>query len=170
VLVDEHLEVSGWPGVWALGDCALVPDRARGGFHPPTAQHAVREGQVVARNVAAAIRGGRKHAYTFRTLRQLASIGRRTGVASVFGLRFSGFVAWWLWRTIYLSKLPRFEKKLRVALDWTLDLLFSKDLVQFRTARGLALRDGDVERDELSCPVPPRRSPAREPREAAAQR
>jgi NADH dehydrogenase len=88
----------------------------------------------------------------------------------VFGLRFSGFVAWWLWRTIYLSKLPRFEKKLRVALDWTLDLLFSKDLVQFRTARGLALRDGDVERDELSCPVPPRRSPAREPREAAAQR
>ena len=65
----------------------------------------------------------------------LAAIGRRTGVAQVFGLTFSGFVAWWMWRTIYLAKLPRFEKKLRVALDWTLDLIFSKDLVQFVTAR-----------------------------------
>jgi len=162
VLVDEHLEVAGWPGVWALGDCALVPDCERGGFHPPTAQHAVREGQVVARNVAAAIHGGKKKRFTFRMLGQLASIGRRTGVASVFGIRFSGFLAWWLWRTVYLSKLPRFEKKLRVALDWTLDLLFSKDLVQFRTARGLVLRDGDPARDDLSSPVPPRPALARE--------
>jgi NADH dehydrogenase len=62
-----------------------------------------------------------------RTLGQLAAIGRRTGVANVFGVKFSGFVAWWLWRTVYLSKLPRLEKKVRVALDWTLDLCFAKD-------------------------------------------
>jgi NADH dehydrogenase len=69
------------------------------------------------------------------TIGQLAAIGRRTGVARVFGVNFSGFFAWWLWRTIYLSKLPRFEKKLRVAIDWTLDLLFAKDFVQFLTLR-----------------------------------
>ena len=63
------------------------------------------------------------------------AIGRRTGVANILGINFSGFIAWWLWRTIYLSKLPRFEKKLRVALDWTLDLIFSKDLVQFLDIR-----------------------------------
>ena len=68
--------------------------------------------------------------YFLFTPMQLAAIGRRTGVAEIFGLKFSGFIAWWMWRTIYLSKLPRLEKKLRVALDWTLDVLFSKDLVQ----------------------------------------
>ncbi len=127
VLVDEYLEVPGWPGVWALGDCALVPDPARGGFHPPTAQHALREGRAAARNIVAAIRGGTKRPFRFATLGQLAAIGRRSGVARILGIRFSGFVAWWLWRTIYLSKLPRFEKKIRVALDWTLDLCFAKD-------------------------------------------
>lgn len=65
----------------------------------------------------------------------MAVIGKRTGVANILGLNFSGFIAWWLWRTIYLSKLPRLEKKLRVMLDWTLDLVFSKDLVQFLTLR-----------------------------------
>src|SRR5206468_3172925 len=127
VLVNEYLEVPGRPGVWALGDCALVPDARSGGFHPPTAQHALRQGRTVARNVAAAILGGAKQPFRFATLGQLAAIGRRTGVANVLGIRFSGFIAWWLWRTIYLSKLPRFEKKVRVALDWTLDLCFAKD-------------------------------------------
>jgi NADH dehydrogenase len=98
-----------------------------GGFHPPTAQHALRQGRVVADNVAAAILGRQKRPFRFSTLGQLAAIGRRTGVASIFGVNFSGFVAWWLWRTIYLSKLPRLEKKLRVALDWSLDLVFAKD-------------------------------------------
>jgi len=65
----------------------------------------------------------------------LATIGHRAGVASIFGFNISGFLAWWMWRTIYLSKLPRLEKKVRVALDWTLDLLFSKDLCQFIDVR-----------------------------------
>ncbi len=136
--VNEYLEVPGWPGVWALGDCALVPDGRTGSFHPPTAQHAIREGRCVGRNIVAALRGGRKRPFAFRTIGQLATIGRRTGVAQILGINFSGFVAWWLWRTIYLSKLPRFEKKCRVALDWTLDLVFSKDLVKFSTARTVA--------------------------------
>jgi NADH dehydrogenase len=138
VKVDEFLAVPGWPGVWALGDCALVPDRASGGFCPPTAQHASRQGHVAAANVAAEIRGRRKHPFAFKTLGQLAAIGRRTGVANILGVNFSGFFAWWLWRTIYLMKLPRFERKLRVALDWTLDLVFTKDLVQCPTERGAA--------------------------------
>ena len=137
--VNEFLEVPDWPGVWALGDCALVPDRQSGQFCPPTAQHALREGKVLAENLVAAIRGGEKKPFRFKTIGQLASIGRRTGVANIMGINFSGFLAWWLWRTIYLSKLPRFEKKVRVALDWTLDLLFSKDLVQFITLRSPAM-------------------------------
>jgi NADH dehydrogenase len=144
VVANEYLEVPDHPGIWALGDCALVPDVTTGGFCPPTAQHASRQGKIVARNIAAAVRGGRKKPFVFKTLGQLAAIGRRTGVASVFGFNFSGFVAWWMWRTIYLSKLPRFERKVRVAIDWTLDLFFSKDLVQCPTGRGRSL-NGDAE-------------------------
>ena len=135
VCVDEYLQVPGWPGVWALGDCALVPDPLTGGFHPPTAQHAIRQGRVLAHNIIAELRGTAKRRFSFRTIGQLASLGRRTGVAQVFGLQFSGFVAWWMWRTIYLMKLPRLEKRLRVALDWTWDLVFSKDLVKFLSRR-----------------------------------
>ena len=135
IVVDANLEVKDRPGVWAVGDCAVVPDGKTGRACPPTAQHALRQGRVLARNVLAAIDGGQKKPFRFATLGQLAAIGRRTGVANVCGVNFSGFVAWWLWRTIYLAKLPRAEKKIRVALDWTLDLLFSKDLVQLSTAR-----------------------------------
>src|SRR5262249_53753223 len=137
ILVNEFLEVSGWPGVWAAGDGAAVPDPSTGRVHPPTAQHALREGRILARNIAAAVSGGKKQPFSFSTIGQLASIGRRSGVARILGWNFSGFPAWWLWRTIYLSKLPRAEKKIRVLLDWTLDLIFSKDLVQLRTSRSV---------------------------------
>jgi NADH dehydrogenase len=139
IVVDETLAVSGWPGVWALGDCAVIPDRRTGGFHPPTAQHALREARTAARNIVATLRGEKVKPFDFRTIGQLAAIGRRTGVARIFGFNFSGFLAWWLWRTIYLSKLPRLEKKVRVAIDWTLDLLFAKDFVQFLTVRASAM-------------------------------
>jgi NADH dehydrogenase len=134
IAVNEYLEVPGFEGVWAVGDCALVPNTQGGGFHPPTAQHALREGRAVADNVAATIQGRDKKPFRFSTLGQLAAIGRRTGVANIFGIKFSGFVAWWLWRTIYLSKLPRLEKKVRVALDWTLDLVFAKDFASVTAA------------------------------------
>jgi len=155
VLANEYLEVPEWPGVWALGDCALIFDRKTGKPYPPTAQHALREAKVIAHNIAAAIRGGQKKPFVFSTIAQLAAIGRRTGVANIMGVNFSGFFAWLLWRAIYLSKLPRFEKKLRVALDWTLDLLFSKDLVQFMTVRAPA-----VSSTEVGSPPPSRVQPA----------
>src|SRR5262249_10663448 len=88
ILVDGHCAVPGWPGVWALGACALVPDVRSGGFHPPTAQHALRQGRTVGRNVAAAILGRPRTPFRFSTLGQLAAIGRRTGVANVLGIRF----------------------------------------------------------------------------------
>ena len=135
IIVNDSLEVKGAPGVWAIGDCALVPDKSTGKYCPPTAQHALREGKILAHNLLTTVTGESKKSFSFATLGQLAAIGRRTGVASILGKNFQGFIAWWLWRTIYLSKLPRFEKKVRVALDWTLDLLFSKDLVQYVTFR-----------------------------------
>lgn len=138
LVVNQNLEVPEFPGVWALGDAALVPDPERQGFHPPTAQHALRQGRAAARNIAAALDRRPLRPFRFRTLGQLASLGRRTGVAQIFGLRFSGFLAWWLWRTIYLSKLPRWEKRMRVSMDWTLDVLFHKDLVQMPTLRSVA--------------------------------
>jgi len=162
LLVTECLELQGWPGVWALGDCSAIPDRLTGKFHPPTAQHALRQGKIAAHNIIAAIRGTEKKRFAFSTIAQLATIGRRTGVANILGINFSGFIAWWLWRTIYLSKLPRFEKKLRVALDWTLDLIFSKDLVQFLDVRAPMVSRPDVHpsqkfksmQPELPEPVP----------------
>lgn len=149
VVVNQFMEVPDYPGVWALGDCAVVPDPT-GKPYPPTAQHAIREGKVLAQNITAAIRGGKKKPFVFKTIGLLAAIGRRTGVAQIFGYNFSGFFAWWMWRTIYLSKLPRFEKKFRVALDWTLDLLFTKDLVQFETLRAPVVSHTHDERLEIS--------------------
>lgn len=143
VAVNEFLEVDGWPGVWAVGDCAVVPDKRTGKPHPPTAQHALREGRVAADNLIADIRGTGRKAFDFVTLGQLAAIGHRTGVARVFGIKFSGFIAWWLWRTIYLSKLPSFEKKVRVAMNWTLDMIFPKDLVQFMGVRSTTVSHTD---------------------------
>jgi len=133
IVVDETLEVPGFPGVWAVGDCASVPDRKTGKAQPPTAQHALRQGRQCAKNIVATFRGKRKRPFSFTMLGQLAIIGRRAGVASILGVHVSGLLAWGLWRTIYLMKLPRFEKKLRVALGWTLDLFFPKDLAQHVT-------------------------------------
>ena len=163
IIVDDFLSVPGLPGVWALGDCACVPDATTGKRCPPTAQHALREGRCAGQNIAAAVRGTRKHPFRFKQIGALAAIGRRTGVARLFGVNFSGFVAWWMWRTIYLSKLPRFEKKFRVALDWTLDLIFGKDLVQFET-----LRARTVSHMRSPDEVPPR-VPSRAPKRARSR-
>ncbi len=129
IVVNQFLQSPDWPGVWAVGDCAFVPDSSQPGkCHPPTAQHAIRESKVVAQNIVRTLAGRALKPFHFRTIGLLASIGRRTGVARIFGFNFSGFFAWWLWRTIYLSKLPGLDKKVRVAFEWTLDLLFRKDV------------------------------------------
>jgi NADH:ubiquinone reductase (H+-translocating) len=150
VVADECLQVPDWPGVWALGDCALVPDPYNPGkFYPPTAQHATRQAAVLAGNIVAVLRGQPPRPFRFKILGLLAAIGKRCGVAEILGMRFSGIVAWWLWRGIYLSKLPGLQKKIRVALDWTLDLFFSKDIVQLPTLRSPTM-SGE---EETSSPV-----------------
>jgi len=136
VVANDCLQVPDWPGVWTLGDCALVPDPLNPGkFYPPTAQHAIRQAAVLAGNIVAAMRGQALQPFRFKMLGMLAAIGRHAGVAEILGMRFSGVIAWWLWRAIYLSKLPGLQKKVRVALDWALDLVFSKDIVQLPTLR-----------------------------------
>ena len=135
LLVSEFLAVTGVPGLWAAGDCAAVPILNTEKFHPPTAQHGLREGLVAAKNIAATVLDRPLKSFTFTTLGQLATIGRRTGVAMVFGIKFSGFIAWCLWRSIYLMKLPRLPKKLRVMVAWTLDLFFARDIEQMLTLR-----------------------------------
>ena len=138
IKVNPYLQVEGFDGLWALGDCALVPDPATGGYCPPTAQHASREGKILAHNIISSIDSKAKKPFSFKTLGLLAAIGRRTGVARILGVNFSGFLAWFLWRGIYWSKLPRTEKKIRVAIDWALDVFFSKDFVQYLDQRALA--------------------------------
>ena len=153
--VTDAMEVDGHSSIWALGDCAMIPDQ-RGGYQPPTAQHASREGKVLAHNIVARNRGEKLTSFRFNTLGSLASIGWRTGVARILGVNFSGFLAWWLWRTIYLLKLPRIEKKVRVAMDWTLDLFFSRDFVQYlhnRSSVAVNTPSEDVQG------IPPRRCP-----------
>jgi len=136
VVANEYLQVPDWPGVWALGDCSLVPDAYNPGkFYPPTAQHAIRQGAVLAKNIAAVLRGQAPQPFKFKIIGLLAAIGKRTGVAEILGMRFSGYIAWWLWRGIYLSKLPGFSKKVRVGISWVLDNIFSKDIVQLPTLR-----------------------------------
>jgi NADH dehydrogenase len=146
LVVNDHLQVPGFPSVWAVGDCAAIIDKTTGRPCPPTAQHALRQGRMVAQNIVAAMQGRPPKKFSFRQLGQMAAIGQRVGVADILGVRFSGFIAWWLWRTIYLTKLPGWDKKVRVALQWTLDVLFSKDVTQYLTARAPAMSREDDER------------------------
>jgi NADH dehydrogenase len=144
VVANDCLQVPDWAGVWALGDCALVPDPLNPGkFYPPTAQHAIRQAAVLASNIAAAMRGQAPEPFKFKIIGLLATIGRRHGVAEIFGWQFSGYIAWLLWRAIYLGKLPGLQKKVRVAIDWALDLIFSKDLVQLPTLRSPTLSEAE---------------------------
>lgn len=129
VIVNQYLEVPGHPGVFAIGDCAEVPDLPAGGTCPPTAQHAIRQGRLVGENIRATLEGRPKRGFAYRPLGVLSSLGRRSAVAEIRGFKFSGFFAWWLWRTVYLLKLPGLERKVRVAFDWTLDLFFPRDVV-----------------------------------------
>ncbi|MDP8266234.1 MAG: NAD(P)/FAD-dependent oxidoreductase [Candidatus Aceula meridiana] len=131
VIIDKYFQVPDHQGVWALGDCAYVPNTQNGGAHPPTAQHATREAKALAQNLIAEIKNQPKKLFTFQSLGQLANIGGFKGVASIFGIKIKGLLAWLLWRDVYLMKLPRLEKKKRVWISWVLALFFKKDIVQF---------------------------------------
>ncbi|MGD9857816.1 MAG: NAD(P)/FAD-dependent oxidoreductase [Planctomycetaceae bacterium] len=154
--VDATMAVKDRPGVWAVGDSATIPDVVTHGTCPPTAQYALRQGKRLAENIAAFLRGEEPQPFRFQALGLLAGLGRRCAVAEICGWKFSGFIAWWLWRTIYLMKLPGFERKLRVAIDWTLDLVFPRDIVYLRplhTAHGPGAVSHEPEAENAACPI-----------------
>jgi NADH dehydrogenase len=140
ILVDAHLQVPDQPGLWAVGDCAAIRDARTGDFCPPTAQHATRQAACLAHNIVATLNGTAPKAFSFHALGKMGSLGRRSAVAEVLGVKLSGFLAWWLWRTVYLMKLPGLDRKIRVATDWTLDLILPPDIVQLKTDRALGVR------------------------------
>jgi NADH:ubiquinone reductase (H+-translocating) len=128
----SDMRVAGVDGAWALGDCAAIPD-GEGGLYPMTAQHAIREGPALADNIVAVLRGAPTKPFRYRTLGMMAALGGRKAVAQVPGNRvITGFVAWFFWRTYYLLRLPGLDRKLRVAFDWTLELLFPRDTAELR--------------------------------------
>ena len=129
-VTDPQFRVLGADRVWAVGDCAQVPDVDRGGApFPPTAQHAQRQGRHVADNIVAVLAGRAPAPFRFRTVGVLVALGHRSAAAEIRGRRFSGLLAWLLWRGIYLAKLPGIDKRARVAVDWVLDLVFPRDVV-----------------------------------------
>jgi NADH dehydrogenase len=130
VLVENTLTVRGHTGLWALGDCAIVPDAKTGKSCPPTAQFAIREARTLARNLCASIAGEPLQPFHFDSLGTLCVVGHHTACAEIKGYKFSGFFAWFLWRTLYLIKLPGLERKVRVVGDWTIELFFPRDILQ----------------------------------------
>ncbi|HXG64630.1 MAG TPA: NAD(P)/FAD-dependent oxidoreductase, partial [Blastocatellia bacterium] len=134
LISNRYLEVQGAENIWAMGDCALVPEPDGDTFCPPTAQHAIRQAKTAAHNIVAAIRGGERKQFDFKGLGQMGALGHRSAVAQIMGFKISGFLAWWLWRTIYLMKLPGWGRRLKVATSWTLDLLLPAELVQLKLA------------------------------------
>jgi NADH dehydrogenase len=130
ILVENTLAVRGHTGLWALGDCAIVPDAKTGKLCPPTAQFAIREARTLARNLRASINGEPLKPFHFDSLGTLCVVGHHTACAEIKGYKFSGFFAWFLWRGLYLSKLPGLERKVRVVGDWTIELFFPRDIVQ----------------------------------------
>ena len=135
ITVNNFLEVKGFEGqVYALGDCASIIDPHTGKPYPPTAQHAVREARIAAKNIIYDIEGkqDKKIKFDYKTKGMMAEIGKRTGVATLFGIRLHGFVAWWIWRTYYLSNLPTIKKKLKVMGDWTMDLVYTPDVAMIK--------------------------------------
>ena len=173
LITDPMMRVKGQTNLWAAGDCAAVPmaetgrkkeDTAPRGesaakpgaspfeqkqYCPGTAQFAYRQGLLLGRNIAAALEGGPMKPFTFTGLGELAAIGHHTAVADIFGFKFSGFFAWFMWRTIYLAKLPGLERKLRVMIDWTLDVFFPRDITLLRsrpteTTQEVHLEKGDT--------------------------
>jgi len=129
LLCEPDTRVKGQDRIWAIGDCA-VNVNAHGKSFPATAQHAVKEGEQLARNLARSLRGKATLPMNYRDRGNLVALGHHRGVAKVFGFKLSGFWAWFLWRTVYLAKMPGWVRRLRVTLDWSLDLLFPKDYVE----------------------------------------
>ena len=132
IIVNDYLEVSDFPGVFAIGDCALHIDPETQRPLPPTAQIAEAQAKIAAKNLTSLIKNSKKEKFVYHSKGQMAIIGKRSGIASFLGMNISGFWAWLIWRNIYLSKITTFDKRTRVFLDWTIDLFFDRDISRLK--------------------------------------
>jgi NADH dehydrogenase len=135
LMPDATFALPGAEKVWALGDCASIIDPKTGAPMPATAQHAIREGPHAARNVLAALDGQPQTPFSYGQLGMLVSVGRFKAVGDVLGVKVSGLVGWFLWRSYYLLRLPTIDRRIRVMIDWTLDLILKPDIVQVSMRR-----------------------------------
>ncbi len=132
VIINDYLEVQGFPGVFAVGDCALFLDPKTQRPFPPTAQIAEAQAKTASKNLKALIKNSQKEKFVYHSKGQMAIIGKRSGIATLLGMNISGFWAWLIWRNVYLSKIPTFDKKFRVLLDWIIDLFFDRDISRLK--------------------------------------
>jgi len=132
LIINDFLEVSDFPGVFAIGDCALFLDPETQRPFPPTAQIAEAQAKVAAKNLISLIKNSEKEKFVYHSKGQMAIIGKRSGIATFLGMNISGFWAWLIWRNVYLSKITTFDKKIRVLLDWTIDLFFDRDISRLK--------------------------------------
>jgi NADH dehydrogenase len=145
IVINGFLEVEKFPGVFAIGDCALFVDPITNRPFPPTAQIAEAQAKMAAKNLISLIKNSEKEKFVYHSKGQLAIIGKRTGIATFLGVNISGFLAWLIWRNVYLSKIPTFDKKTRVFLDWMIDLFFDRDVSRLK----LMKRETEKEYKEL---------------------
>ncbi len=130
IIVDKYLRLPKYPDVFALGDCASILD-VDDKPYPPTAQHAIREAKIVSKNLISVVRGSSKFSiFDYSSKGSMAKIGKRDGVAKMVGINLTGFTAWFVWKQYYLSTLPVMEKRIRVGLDWVIDLFFTRDITK----------------------------------------
>ena len=141
VTVNEYLEVTEFPGVFAIGDCALFLNPETQRPFPPTAQIAEAQAKIAAKNLKALIKNSQKEKFEFHSKGQMAIIGKRSGIATFLGMNISGFWAWLIWRNVYLSKISTLDKRIRVFLDWTIDLFFDRDISRLKMMK----RDAEKE-------------------------
>ena len=135
LIVDSSLAVSGYSGLWAIGDCAAIPDITRDGICPPTAQYAVKEAKQLAKNILASVKGSAVKPFAHKSLGVFVPLGRFSAAAQIMGFNVSGFLAWLLYRSYYLIQLPRLKRKMQVLIDWNLELLFRRDIVHLDITR-----------------------------------
>jgi len=142
IAVAADMSVPGFEGLWAIGDCAAVPNARGGSLSPPTAQFADRQARALAANIARKLRGEVTRPFSYRPLGQLSAIGHNKAVAEIFGLRVAGFVAWLLWRGVYLLKIPTLGRKVRLFLEWNWAMFFPPDISHLGFARTRRLSTG----------------------------
>ncbi len=128
VVTQADMSVEGASGVWAMGDCALVPNARDGKYSPPTAQFADRQAKVLAHNIVAALNDKPTTVFNYKPQGMLASIGHNKAVAEIYGIHFSGIIGFMLWRGVYLLKVPTLSRKIRLFLEWNWAMFFPPDI------------------------------------------